>query len=137
MDYSSTLACTTFVDTDLDIADLVAWIGARVNGATAANTVTADLAELDIRKNDGYDAARRVAFPDGFLSFRYRIEVFGVEGLPSAQTAPLVGRLLEQVWAEGWPAVAACDFEGQLPYNGGYKSREVPWRQAGVHGEDG
>lgn len=31
-----------------------------------------------------------------------------------------VSGLLESLWKEGWKAVAACDFESELPRNGGY-----------------
>jgi hypothetical protein len=34
-----------------------------------------------------------------------------------------IGRLLEALWAGGWRAVAACEFEDELPRRGGYRWR--------------
>jgi len=36
--------------------------------------------------------------------------------------------LLTWLWLEQkMPAVAACDYEEQLPFSGGYKSSGLPW----------
>jgi hypothetical protein len=58
-------------------------------------------------------------FPSGFLRFRYQIEV--------ADGRDVAPRLLRCLWDNGIPAVASCDFEDEMPENGGYKSRNVPW----------
>jgi hypothetical protein len=73
---------------------------------------------LDAERNDDYDAAAAREFPSGFLRFRYRIEV---------DTRDVVERLLPLLWERGYPAVAVCDYEDELPEKGGYKSRAVPW----------
>ena len=39
----------------------------------------------------------------------------------------LVDRLLNRLWSQGLPAVAACDYENELPRAGGYNNRSVPW----------
>ena len=75
---------------------------------------------LDVQRSHDRDAARATEFPDGFLYFRHRIEV-------EAEHRPLVARLLRLLWDNGIPAVAACDYEDELPERGGYKSRAIPW----------
>ena len=73
---------------------------------------------LDAERNDDYEAARAREFPDGFLHFRFRIEV---------DSRAVTERLLPLLWERGLPAVAACDYEDELPEKGGYKSRAIPW----------
>lgn len=38
-----------------------------------------------------------------------------------------VSLLLEYFWSLNIPSIAACDFEGQLAKNGGYRNELVPW----------
>ena len=52
------------------------------------------------------------------LNFRLLIE---------AGPQALVARLLQLLWENGIPAVAAADYEDELPEGGGGKSRAVPW----------
>jgi len=73
---------------------------------------------LDAERNDDYDEAAAREFPSGFLRFRYRIEI---------DSRDVVERLLPLLWERGVPAVAACDYEDELPEKGGFKSRAVPW----------
>jgi hypothetical protein len=72
---------------------------------------------FDVDRNDDRDDERAREFPDGFLHFRYVIDVG--PGEP-------VARLLRLLWDNGIPAVAASD-DDDLPEHGGYKSRAVPW----------
>ena len=75
-----------------------------------------------IRNSDA--GSKRTDFPDGFLHFRYKLETeFAVE----EEARGVFAMLLELAWGRGWPAVAVCDFEKDLPFNGGYKSAEIPW----------
>jgi hypothetical protein len=39
----------------------------------------------------------------------------------------LVNKILTWLWSQKIPAVAASDYEDQLPNNGGYKSPLIPW----------
>ncbi len=82
--------------------------------------------EAEIIPNEDYDSNRRKQFPGGFIYFRYVIDLY-LETPAFNERAALVARLLEGLWAYGFPAVAACAFEDHLPHGGGYKSRDVPW----------
>ena len=73
---------------------------------------------LHVERNDDRDEVRAREFPSGFLYFQYVIE---------AGPQALVERLLRALWDAGVPAVAACDYEDDLPEGGGYKSRAIPW----------
>jgi hypothetical protein len=111
--------CKLFVDAEVSASDLISLI---------AHVLTNSLVrcEMEVLKNEEYDSKRRTLFPDGFLYFRYVIDLYMPDEQTTAQ-AELVTRLLEYLWESGFPAVAACAFEARLPEHGGYKSRRLPW----------
>jgi len=85
--------------------------------------------EVEILKNLDFDSVKCQQFPDGFLYFCQRIEIFPDESkrVSLENQIALVSMLLKYLWSQGVPAVAACDYEDQLPNNGGYRSAEIPW----------
>lgn len=111
--------CKLFVEAQVSASDLISLI---------ANVLTdsATHCEIEVLKNQEYDSKRIQLFPDGFLYFRFIIDLYMPDEAPTAQ-AKLVSRLLEYLWESGFPAVAACTFEDRLPHHGGYKSRRIPW----------
>jgi hypothetical protein len=130
MTYSDDLDCKIFVDTDVPARELAVAVAQLLSGTAAGpwtwTVSTADCA-IDVLPNDDFDEERREAFPDGFLNFRYALEVYPRSGQPHDAIRQVVARLLEHLWAQGIPAVAACDYEPELPSGGGYKSGSVPW----------
>ncbi len=82
--------------------------------------------DVDVLPNEDYDSNRRRLFPDGFIYFRYTLDLY-MPDTPVTRKAKIVTRLLEGLWEGGYPAVAACAFEERLPERGGYKSRRIPW----------
>src|SRR3954464_9696066 len=93
--------------------------GSRASSARGSACVGRELGgRSDARRSHDRDAIRAREFPDGWLFFRHNVEVER-----RAHVAPLL-RLL---WGNGIPAVAACDYEEELPEGGGSKSRNVPW----------
>ena len=102
---------------------LLARVAEVTGGARDGATVEAPGHALDVDANDEADPAAAAAFPDGFLHFAQRVEVYA--GAPPATA--LVAALLEAFWAAGWPAVAASDYEDELPHGGGYGVRPLPW----------
>jgi hypothetical protein len=102
-------------------------LGGSVSVTPSAVIVLLPSAEVEVRDNEDADAQRTSDFPDGFLKFRYVLEVY-----PSSQEVPKdrgarTAKLLEVCWSRGWPAVAACAYEDELPHHGGYKDRSLPW----------
>lgn len=131
---SDELACTIYVETDLApdaLARLLAGsLSGSVRGVATASTVTVPHAEIDVRRNPDGDSARALSFPDGFLAFRYALELYPAGDTSRNDRIALAGRLLELLWSNQLPAVAACDFEEELPLAGGYKKPTVPWPHA-------
>jgi len=84
--------------------------------------------DLEVRLNrDASD--QKTDFPDGFLHFRYKLEM-EFDETQRADALELIAAFLTTVWDLGCPAVAACDFESELPHSGGYRDRRLPWPRA-------
>jgi hypothetical protein len=111
--------CTLFVDAEGSASELISLMAHVLTESTTR-------CEMQVLKNEEYDSKRRTLFPEGFLYFRYLIDLYMPDEAVNAQTQ-LVARLLEYLWDSGIPAIAACAFEARLPEHGGYKSHRVPW----------
>src|SRR5688500_8406685 len=109
--------CKIFVDADIAESELVGLIGQLLFSGDGVPG-----ADVAIVRNEDYDSNRRRQFPDGFIYFRYYIDLY-VDVLPREERAAAVSRALEGLWSWGFPAVAACDYEAALPHGGGYKSQ--------------
>jgi hypothetical protein len=111
--------CKLFVDAEISASDLISFL-AHVLRESPAHC------EMEVIKNEDYDSNRRRHFPDGFVYFRYIIDLYMPDENITVQV-DLVRQLLEYLWDSGFPAVAASAFEARLPEHGGYKSPNVPW----------
>jgi hypothetical protein len=137
MIYSDDLDCKVYIADGAPRANLAAALAGALAGTVDGplhDTVRTSDALLDIVANDEFDARRQRDFPDGFLYFRYAIEVYPRADAPHEVVRQLVARLLEYAWVRGIAAVAACDYEDELPFGGGYKSPAVPWVEGSVTG---
>jgi hypothetical protein len=112
--------CKIFVDADLSQTEIIGLVGEVLLAESES------VCEADIAENEDYDPQRRRLFPHGFIYFRYTIDLY-CDQSPLKSRIGLTSRLLEQLWAWGFPAVAACSYEDHLPHGGGYKSSRVPW----------
>lgn len=116
------LYCAIYVDAPGRPA-LVELLSEVTGGRYEHWTIEAPGIDLHVDGNDEADAERSTAFPDGFLFFTHKVEA----DVDAGSAVAVVTRMLEALWARGWPAVAACEFEDELPCGGGYKSPDVPW----------
>ncbi len=113
--------CKVFVDADVSEGELVS-LTAPLLFAPGDDISL----QVELLKNEEYDSNRRRQFPEGFVYFRYTLDLYMNEA-PITRKAAIVARLMKQFWSWGFPAVAACAFEDRLPQRGGYKSRAIPW----------
>ncbi len=73
-----------------------------------------------------FDEQIRKDEENGFLYYRYLLEIEPTEEFGKENAVEFVGKILDYLWSQGFPAVASCDYEELLPNNGGYKSPNVP-----------
>jgi hypothetical protein len=145
VDHNETMICAIYAETDtdkegLDLAGTIAQLMSgkvdpqihysvivpRSSSEAPRESVNPSIL-VDVVKNPGFIAQLRSEFPDGFLYFRYRVEVYAETNNADSEIKQVVERILNHLWSMGYPAVAVCDFEEELPHKGGYKSRLVPW----------
>lgn len=127
MDDSASLYCKIFLDTHADTSrqDVTTLVARIIGGSVARYTITAGPCEVDVRDNTDFNPARRSDPTDGFLYFRFYLDVEAMPGQTRAAQLNLVARLLTGLWAEGFVAVAASDYEEALP-NRGFNSHALP-----------
>ena len=116
------LFCKIFVDIDISKDELVQKITDCTSGRIERWLVRTDWGEIDVVNNEDFDENRRGQEPDGFLFYRFYLEMEPGEGVPSEVYIKSVGTLLGKLWAWNAKAVAACDFEESLPMKGGYNA---------------
>jgi hypothetical protein len=125
------LDCKLYVETSATIEDLSGLVGRALCGSVETlgrtKTIRTSGGEIEIRANEDRQPARAGDFPDGFLFFRYVFEYYAHADTVRADRIKLIASLLDLLWQHGWPAVAACDYEDDLPHKGGYKDRTLPW----------
>lgn len=119
------LYCKIFIDTDVPDETVLEKISTITAGIIDQWTVYADWSEIDFVDNDDFDEHKRNQKPDGFLFYRYYIEMSPNEHVAAPDYIQHVADLMEKMWQEGWKAVAACDFEDKLPQKGGYHQNGV------------
>jgi hypothetical protein len=114
--------CKVFLDSSLSDQSMVTIISRVANGSIDGYSVTSDTMVIDVEDNEDFDEIRRRESRDGFLFYRYYLDIKPTEGVTREEYIKSVGNLLESLWQAGYKAVAACDFESELPRSGGYKT---------------
>jgi hypothetical protein len=130
MDETS-LYCKMFVDTEIEkpqlkeiIRNLMAGTyrfgtivstHCEIDVVCRLGTIVSTHCEIDVEENDDFDAQKRLDPNDGFLYYRYYLDIDPVEGADRQEYVTAVAQLLMRLWQLGFKAVAACDFEDELP----------------------
>ncbi|MFM1652488.1 1,4-dihydroxy-6-naphthoate synthase [Brevibacillus sp. B_LB10_24] len=113
------LYCKLFVETKMDRAALVRFLAQTVTGTENRSTIVSPWGEMDVMMNDDYDEERAADPHDGFLYYRYYLDIEPAEDADPREYIKGIARMLEALWESGAKAVAACDFEEELPRKGG------------------
>ena len=119
--------CRLFVHTSRSQKELLEQIAFAIKGDIEHSSVFTLFLELDVIKNENADAELSRVFPDGFVHFNFSLEFETNESSDIANYQQEIGTLLLFFWNNNCPAVAACDFETDLPFSGGYKNESLPW----------
>lgn len=80
-----------------------------------------------IDENDEYDVYKEKDFPDGFLFFKYTIDISFPDDFSKLDCVNYINKVLTMFWENEFPAIASYDFENELVKKGGYKSQDIPW----------
>ncbi len=111
--------CNLFVDTNSEQDILVKNLAELFNvSADDWGNIETAFGEISIIENDDYDKSKRKDEDEGFLFYRYLLEIEPKADLPVNNAIKFVSKILEQLWSLGYPATAACNYEDNLPYNG-------------------
>jgi hypothetical protein len=131
METVNDLDCRIFIDAGQTPDGIAALVAGALDdagaGALSDRTVRTPWGEFEIRRNKEADTERAADFPDGFLYFAYTVEFYPFSKTPREERVSLAAKILNRFWDRSRPAVAVCDYEDQLPKEGGYKDRTVPW----------
>jgi hypothetical protein len=116
------LLCEIFVDTILARSHLLRLLGELASGSINDSTISSDWAKIQVRRNPDRDEVRKNDKREGFLFYPYSVEVDPADFVTREQYVSGVAVLLDGLWKAGCPAVAACDFEDELPRGGGIRN---------------
>jgi hypothetical protein len=119
---SDNMYCKIYVDSHAEKARLLDLIAVIISGSIKMRTVSSPEFEVDLVVNEEFDEARRVQNADQFLFYRYYLDIEPTECVRRERYVESVSNLLEGLWRSGCKAIAACDFENELPRRGGYET---------------
>jgi hypothetical protein len=114
------LFCKLFVDAECDKNELVSRLAEITNGAAEHSSVVTKWCEFNVVRNSDSDERRTNSEQGGFLYFPFFLEIEPSDGVEHGVYVTGIGSLLTNLWNSGIQAVAACDFEDELPLKGGY-----------------
>lgn len=79
---------------------------------------------LEVRRNP--DASTDERLSNDFVLWPVTVEVDAEDETDSQVVVDTTSRLLRALWDSDHPAVAACDYETELPWSGGIQRLEGP-----------
>lgn len=123
-----TLYCKLFIDYEGERSSVENLIASALDGQIHGfGEITTQTLDVSVRKNDDHNPVLKTNPTDGSLFYRYYLEIEPCDdGVSPTTYIRDIGNLLCGLWSQGVGAVAACDFENELPS----KSSEVMKRYA-------
>lgn len=117
------LSCRIYVHSTQTYEDFVAAVAQLGGGRRNYNHIAIRSLDVLVDENDMFDVAKAQTGPKRWLSFRYQLEIEPSQGTLAADYIADVGKLLQALWSAGVDAVAAAEFEADLPVN----QRRATW----------
>jgi hypothetical protein len=122
--------CNLFVDANLDVEDLAFKLSKIfVASADKLGNIKTDLGEISITKNDDYNDELKKDKEEGFLYYRFLLEVEPYVRLGEGNAIQFVSKILKYLWSEDYPATAACAYEDALPNKGKLIPENHSWNE--------
>ncbi len=125
MQPNQNLYCKILISTDVSEDVLLKKVASITSGRIDQWTVITEWSEIDVVSNDDFNETKSGEVPDGFLFYPYYIDMEPGKDVFREKYISEVGSLLKGLWEQGWKAVAACDFEHELPEKGGYRAPDL------------
>ncbi|MCM3042813.1 1,4-dihydroxy-6-naphthoate synthase [Paenibacillus motobuensis] len=113
-----------FVDSDVDKEMLLDTVLNIVMGTISGSSILTKQAEIFIFNNGDFDEDKRNQGNDGFLYYKYYLEIEPTEDADNRNYVSEISNLLTKLWNAEFIAIASCDFEDLLPRKGGYNFDE-------------
>lgn len=113
-----------FVDSDVDKETLLDTVSNIVMGTISGSSTLTKQAEIFIFNNGDFDEDKRNQGNDGFLYYKYYLEIEPTEDANDHNYVLEISNLLTKLWNADFKAIASCDFEDLLPRKGGYNFDE-------------
>lgn len=113
----SRIYCKIYVDDASDPMGVLLRLQTIFGGSIERRTLRSTDFELDVSENEEFDPGARGS--DRFLYSRFLLDVEATPTASKQHFVESVSRLLRSLWDLNVSAVAACDFESELPRRGG------------------
>jgi hypothetical protein len=121
--------CGLFLDSSEEESLLVSEVAKLFNNEPERNYIHSSECDISILENDDFDEQRRTNPEDGFLFYRYKLEVEPNTELGEKNAIAVVSKLLKFFWSQSYPAVAACGYEDALPNKGKLIPENHSWNE--------
>lgn len=109
------LYCTIFVSTDMNRSLLSDLIASLLEGEKAGLLINTGSMALEVIDNEDADSSKQQDPERGFLYYPFCLDIEPAEPIVESDYIRDIGKLLTALRSHGCKAVAACDFEDQLP----------------------
>ncbi len=115
--------CSIYVDA-ADSSTVITWLEERLGAGGKGRGLVVGPLRVSGAGNDYFTG--RKAHPFEFLEWLTVLECEAPAGVEPGVVVGAVTEVLETLWGGGWKAVAACDFEDELPAHGGWDRYPLP-----------
>lgn len=120
MDSNNDLFCKIYVNVSINCAELVKLIADQISSYNIIrHDIETRFCNIFVGENDEYDEIKSINNSEQFLFYKFYLELEPVKGIARSDYIQSIGDLLNYLWGQGMSAVAASDFEYELPNNGG------------------
>jgi len=109
------LYCKIYVDTDMSKNQFLDFIAKTINGYIELRTVFHPFFEIDVVNNQDASPLQAISYVDVFLYYPYYLDIEPLDNIKREAYIASIAMLLMTLWDIGSKAVAACDFENELP----------------------
>jgi len=119
--------CGLYLDSSREESLLVSDVARLFNSECERNYIHLNECDISILENDDFDEQKRTNPEDGFLFYRYKLEVEPNAELGEENAIAVVSKLLIFFWSKDYPATAACGYEDALPNKGKLIPENYNW----------